>query len=75
VEIADYGGGQLATVEAKTFHGQFTRLHLMAEADGRQARLYTDLPSRLAAVLEPGSPVRFRIDPRTVRVFPVDGDG
>src|SRR5581483_5150050 len=63
VEISANGGGQPATVEARTYHGQLTRLHLTAEADGRVARLYTDLPSRQGLALEPGSQVRFRVDP------------
>jgi putative spermidine/putrescine transport system ATP-binding protein len=64
------GDGHPATVEVKTFLGSLTRLHLVADIDGRQARMQADLPSRQALALEPGTAVRIRIDPAGVRVFP-----
>jgi putative spermidine/putrescine transport system ATP-binding protein len=72
VELRLEPGGHPARVEAKTFHGSVTRLHLTTEADGRTARLYTDLPSRQALSLETGSDVWIRVDPATVRVFPLE---
>ena len=64
------GEGHPATVEVKTFLGSITRLHLLADVDGRQARFQADMPSRQALPLEPGAAVRIRIDPAGVRVFP-----
>ncbi len=73
VEIVTESGGQPATLEVKIFLGATTRLHLVAEVEGRQARIYADVPTRLAASLEPGSTLRIRVDPASVRAFPVEG--
>jgi hypothetical protein len=72
VELNENGHGQTATVENKIFQGLLTRLYLVTDSDGQPARLYADIPSRRAAALEPGSAVRFHIDPSHVRIFPAD---
>ncbi|HYM84107.1 MAG TPA: ABC transporter ATP-binding protein [Candidatus Dormibacteraeota bacterium] len=63
--------GQPATIELKIFQGSSTRVYLVTEVEGQQARLYADLPSRQAARVEQGSPVAIRIDPTHVRAFAV----
>ena len=63
--------GQAAVVDAITFHGAVTRLHVAAPIDGRTARLYADLPSRQAARFDVGSEVTVRVDPDDVRCFPI----
>ena len=63
-------GGQLATIEGLTFHGAITRLQLTALVDGRQIRLYADVPSRQAAPYEVGTDVSLHVDGRDVRCFP-----
>ena len=64
-------GGQPAVVGAVTFHGPVTRLHVAARIDGKETRLYADLPSRVAARFEVGSEVTLNIDSRDVRCFEV----
>src|SRR5207247_2311025 len=49
------GDGHPATVEVKTFLGSLTRLHLVADIDGRQARMQADLPSRQALAPRAGA--------------------
>ena len=73
VEIITDGRGHPATLEVKIFLGATTRLHLVTEVDGKQARIYADVPSRQAASLEPGSTLGIRVDPANVRVFSVEG--
>ena len=73
VEVVADGGGQPATVEVKIFLGATTRLHLVAEVDGKQARIYADVPTRQAVSLERGAIVAVRVDPARVHTFPVDG--
>jgi putative spermidine/putrescine transport system ATP-binding protein len=63
--------GQAAVVDAITFHGAVTRLHVTAPIDGRSARLYADLPSRQADRFAVGSEVTVRIDSGDVRCFPI----
>jgi putative spermidine/putrescine transport system ATP-binding protein len=75
VEIAPNGVGRPAVVEVKIFLGAVTRLHLLTEVAGRQARFYADLPSRQAMAYEPGAKVTVRIDPANVRIFSLDDDG
>ncbi len=69
VEIVADGNGHRASLEVKIFLGATTRLHLVAEIDGRQARIYADVPSRQAAPLELGSVLAFRVEPINVRLF------
>jgi putative spermidine/putrescine transport system ATP-binding protein len=71
VQAAD-GAGQPATVEVRTFHGPVTRLHLVAQADGVEVRLFADVASRRANSLDDGARVTVRVDPGHVRVFPVE---
>ncbi len=66
------GGGQAAVVDAITFHGAVTRLHVSAAVSGRFARLYADLPSRQADRFEIGSDVTVRVDADDVRCFPIN---
>ena len=63
--------GQAAVVEAVTFHGAVTRLHVETVIDGVEARLYADLPSREAARFEVGATVTLHVDTRDVHCFPV----
>jgi putative spermidine/putrescine transport system ATP-binding protein len=72
VEFSGNGAGQAATVESKLFLGSDTRLYLLVDANGRQARIYADLASRQALAVEPGSSVRVLVDPTNVRVFPAE---
>ena len=72
VEIVADGGGHPATLEVKIFLGATTRLHLVAEVEGRQARIYADVPSRQAVALELGSMLRIRVDPANARAFPLE---
>jgi putative spermidine/putrescine transport system ATP-binding protein len=64
-------GGQPAIVDAVTFHGPVTRLHVAAQIDGHETRLYADLPSRAAAAFEVGSEVLLSVDSGDVRCFPI----
>jgi putative spermidine/putrescine transport system ATP-binding protein len=64
--------GHPATLEVKIFLGATTRLHLVVEIEGKQARIYADVPSRRALALEPGSLLGIRVDPANVRVFPLE---
>ena len=73
VEVASNGVGHPATVEFKIFLGATSRLHLVADSDGQQARFYADLPSRRAVALEPGTRVSVRVEPGDVRAFPIGG--
>jgi putative spermidine/putrescine transport system ATP-binding protein len=74
VEVSvDGRAGHPATVEFKIFLGSTSRLHLVTEVGGQPARFYADLPSRQAAALQPGSPVRVRIDPADIRAFATEG--
>ncbi|HUE88333.1 MAG TPA: ABC transporter ATP-binding protein, partial [Vicinamibacterales bacterium] len=67
-------GGQAATVEALTFHGPLTRLHLLAEPQaGSPVRFYADVPSRLAATLAVGAAVHAFVDHGDVNCFPLGG--
>ena len=59
--------GQAAGVDAITFHGAVTRLHVAAPIDGRTARLYADLPSRQAALFDVGSEVTVRVRARITK--------
>jgi putative spermidine/putrescine transport system ATP-binding protein len=72
VEFSPNGHGQPATVESKLFLGSDTRLYLVVEANGRQARIYADLASRQALAVEPGTSVRVLVDPANVRAFPAE---
>jgi putative spermidine/putrescine transport system ATP-binding protein len=72
VEFSPDGHGQPATVESKLFLGSDTRLYLLVDANGRQARIYADLASRQALAVEPGTSVRVLVDPANVRVFPAE---
>lgn len=72
VEIVTDGGGHPATLEVKIFLGATTRLHLVAEVEGKQARIYADVPSRQAVVLELGATLRIRVDPANARAFPLE---
>jgi putative spermidine/putrescine transport system ATP-binding protein len=65
-------GGQAAVIDSVTFHGAVTRLHLATTLDGRQTRIYADLPSREAAQYAIGSAVTVRVDARDVSCFPLD---
>ncbi len=67
-----HADGQAAVVESVTFHGAVTRLHLAADAEGRQMRIYADLPSRDAARYEIGSEVTLRVEARDVSCFPLN---
>ncbi|HEY3073277.1 MAG TPA: ABC transporter ATP-binding protein [Candidatus Limnocylindrales bacterium] len=73
VEVGSNGVGHPATVEFKIFLGATSRLHLVADSDGQQARFYADLPSRRAVALEPGTRVSVRVAPGDVRAFPIGG--
>jgi putative spermidine/putrescine transport system ATP-binding protein len=72
VELNENDHGQTATVENMIFQGLLTRLYLATESDGQPARFYADIPSRRAAALEPGSAIRFYINPSYVHIFPAD---
>jgi len=72
VEVTSTGAGHPATLEVKIFLGSTTRLHLLTEVDGRQARFYADMPSREALAYEPGAKLAVRIDPADVKTFPVE---
>jgi putative spermidine/putrescine transport system ATP-binding protein len=63
--------GQPAIVDAVTFHGPVTRLHVATDVDGRPLRLYADLPSRQAAKFEVGAEVTVRVDTADVHCFPI----
>ena len=67
--------GQPGTVDAVTFHGAVTRLHVAALIDGAQTRLYADLPSREAARFDVGTAVKLHVDAVDVRSFPLDDSG
>jgi putative spermidine/putrescine transport system ATP-binding protein len=64
--------GQRAVVDAVTFHGAVTRLHVAAQIEGRSTLLYADLSSRQAARFEVGSEVTVRVDADDVRCFPTN---
>jgi putative spermidine/putrescine transport system ATP-binding protein len=72
VQLSENGGGQRATVESKLFLGSATRLYLVIQDNGQEARIYADLASRQAIALEPGASVGVLIDPATVQVFPAN---
>lgn len=63
--------GQRAVVDALTFHGAVTRLHVAANVEGRQMRLYADLPSRQAAPFAVGTEVALHVEAGDVRCFPI----
>lgn len=72
VEISRNGSdGHPARVEVKIFHGASSRVHLVTELDEGEARLFADLATQRAQGIEPGSIVRFRVDPAHVRSFPL----
>jgi putative spermidine/putrescine transport system ATP-binding protein len=73
VELVAAGAGQPARVEVKIFLGATTRLHLVAAVDGKEARIYADVPTRQAVALERGATVAVRIEPERVHTFPADG--
>jgi putative spermidine/putrescine transport system ATP-binding protein len=64
--------GQPAVIDSVTFHGAVTRLHLATNLEGRQTRIYADLPSREAARYEIGSEVTVRVEARDVSCFPLN---
>jgi putative spermidine/putrescine transport system ATP-binding protein len=66
-----HSGGQDAVVDAVTFHGAVTRLHVTAEIDGRHVHLYADLPSRDATRFEVGAAVTMRVDTDDISSFPL----
>jgi putative spermidine/putrescine transport system ATP-binding protein len=66
------GGGQAGVVDAVTFHGAVTRLHVTAPISGRSARLYADLPSRQADRFKVGSEVTVHVAADDVRCFPIN---
>src|SRR5581483_2911535 len=61
VELVADGLGQPARVEVKIFLGATTRLHLAAPAEGTEAWLHADVPTREAAALERGAAVSLRV--------------
>jgi len=63
--------GQPAVVDAVTFHGPVTRLHVATDVDGKPVRLYADLPSRQAQKFEVGAQVNVRVETADVRCFPI----
>src|SRR5262249_30816675 len=73
VEVVASDRGQPATVEVKIFLGATTRLHLLAEIAGKQARFYADVPTRQAQSLEPGASLGVRVEPANVQAFPISG--
>jgi putative spermidine/putrescine transport system ATP-binding protein len=73
VRVGTNGTGEPATVEVRIFLGATTRLHLVADVEGTEARLYADLPSREAAPFDVGQRLSVKIDPRDVRAFSAEG--
>ncbi len=74
VQVAAPGAsnaGQPAIVDAITFHGAMTRLHVAVRIDGRETRLYADLPSRAAARFDIGAEVTLHVDRHDVHCFPL----
>ncbi|HEV2009563.1 MAG TPA: ABC transporter ATP-binding protein [Candidatus Limnocylindria bacterium] len=72
VEIDTAGQGHPVTLNVKIFHGPTTRLHLLADVDGKIASLHADIPSRQATQLELGTKLWIRVNPTGIRVFPAD---
>ncbi len=72
VEIDLDGRGHPARLDVKIFLGAATRLHLVTEVDGKQARIYADVPSRQAVAFRPSVTLYIRVNPASVRAFPVE---
>ena len=68
----DGADGQDGVIDSVTFHGAVTRLHVATEVDGREMRLYADLPSREASRFEVGSAVTLHVETNDVSCFPIN---